>query len=166
MYCKKCGSFVLIDAKYCNECGQRLTDQLESTPQPAYQPQTYQDMIEQPPAAPSRKPKSYAGTAILLLIAAGIGAYYLYYLYQNIYGGSAGSGLGTMLAQALIMPHMAAVSLAVILNIFAWLALSRGLSLASAILYTIAIVSMPIAWANTVIPAVLCYIAFGTLGSK
>ena len=102
----------------------------------------------------------------MLIIAAFIGAYYLYYLHRNIYGGMSDGGLGLMLAQTLIMPHMAAVFIAVILNIFACLALSRGLSLASAILYTIAIVSMPIAWVNTVIPAVLCYIAFGTLGSK
>ena len=140
MYCPRCGAAYSSKIDHCPACGA--------------------------PAPAVHKPKHCAGTAILLLIAAGIGAYYLYYLYQNIYGGSAGSGLGTMLAQALIMPHMAAVSLAVILNIFAWIALSRGLSLASAILYTIAIVSMPIAWANTVIPAVLCYIAFGTLRSK
>ena len=132
---------------------------------------TYSNKIDRCPAcgAPApvvHKPKHYAGTTIMLIIAAFIGAYYLYCLHRNIYGGMSDGGLGLMLAQTLIMPHMAAVFIAVILNIFACLALSRGLSLASAILYTIAIVSMPIAWANTVIPAVLCYIAFGTLGSK
>ena len=140
MYCPNCGAVYSDKSNHCPACGA--------------------------PAPVVHKPKHYIGTTIMLVIAVGIGAYYLYNLYQRVYIGMSGEDWSTVLAQTLFMPHMAAVFLAVILNAIAWLSLSRGFSLAAAILYTIAIVAMPIVWENTVIPAVLCYIAFGTLGKK
>lgn len=130
---------------------------------------TYSNKIDRCPAcgAPApvvRKPKLGIGTGIMLAISFVIGLAYLYQLYQRIYGGAGSDDLGVALVQVLVLPHTMSVLIAVILNGCGWAARNRGVVLAGAILYTIAIVTLPVAWQNTAIPAALCYIAFGVMG--
>lgn len=142
MQCPYCGAIYSNKATVCPSCGYS--------------------------AAPTttHKPKRSIVASIMLVLAFFAGAYYTYYLMQHVYAGGsdASADLGTVLAQAVIMPHMAAVGIGTVLCLVSWLSHNRGFALAGAILYTIAMVAMPIALQNVVIPAALCYIAYAVMG--
>ena len=64
---------------------------------------------------------------------------------------------------ALVMPHMVLTVLATIFNILGWAMNKRGFALTGAILYAVAIVTMPIYFFFVIVQMVLSFVGFAKL---
>ena len=73
-----------------------------------------------------------------------------------------GSGLATVIA----FPHLVSTGVGLLLNILAYFTRSRGMALAAAILYCVAMVLMPLYFFFVVIQAILCFIAFARMKNR
>lgn len=109
--------------------------------------------------------------SICLLFSFILGAGYLVYLlYHFFVNGTiealADSGwalLGTVIGQAMILPHTIAVLFAVILNGLGWGMKRKGMALAGAILYTAAIVAFPLYFPYVIVEMLLSYVGFALM---
>lgn len=98
----------------------------------------------------------------LLLVSTIIGATYMIYIIVY-FAGATTESLGGALATALVLPHMAAVIIAVLFNIFGYIINNRWLALASGIFYIISLILMPIYFMYVIIEAILSFIAFAKI---
>lgn len=98
----------------------------------------------------------------LLLISAIIGAAYMIYIIAY-FAGATSESLGGALATALVLPHMAAVIIAVFFNILGYIMNNRWLALASGIFYIVSLILMPIYFMFVIIEAILSFIAFAKI---
>lgn len=100
---------------------------------------------------------------ISLMLSALYAAYLIYYVSST--GSKASSGdsatqVGTTIGIAIILPHLICTGIALLMNILGYFLNVRGLILTAAILYTIAIVLMPVYAPFVLVQTILCYIAF------
>ncbi|MFR3787232.1 hypothetical protein [Agathobaculum desmolans] len=103
-----------------------------------------------------------------LLISWILGALYSIYVIAYFFGNTASqtdaaAALGAGLATALVMPHMVLTVLATIFNILGWAMNKRGFALTGAILYAVAIVTMPIYFFFVIVQMVLSFVGFAKL---
>ena len=103
-----------------------------------------------------------------LLISWILGALYSIYVIAYFFGNTASqtdaaAALGAGLATALVMPHMVLTVLATIFNILGWAMNNRGFALTGAILYAVAIVTMPIYFFFVIVQMVLSFVGFAKL---
>lgn len=98
----------------------------------------------------------------LLLISAIIGAAYMIYIIAY-FAGATTESLGGALATALVLPHMAAVIIAVFFNVLGYIMNNRWLALASGIFYIVSLILMPIYFMFVIIEAILSFIAFAKI---
>jgi len=105
--------------------------------------------------------------SVILLISAILGV--IYSVYLVIYSSGAFNSsdgveqVGVAITIYIIMPHMVAVTLASIMNMFGWAMNSRWLTLTGAILYTVSIVLFPIYFIFVIIQMILSFVGFAKL---
>ena len=96
----------------------------------------------------------------------------LYVVYLIYYISSVGSKAatadsatqaGTAIGIALITPHLICTAVGLLMNILGYFLNKRGFILTAAILYTIAIVLMPIYFFFVLIQTILCYVAYAKM---
>lgn len=102
--------------------------------------------------------------ALISLILSTLYVTYLIY-YVSSTGSKASSGdsaaqVGTTIGIAIILPHLICTGIALLMNILGYFLNVRGLVLTAAILYTVAIVLMPVYAPFVLVQTILCYIAF------
>ena len=104
---------------------------------------------------------------VLSLIAGIIGSLYLIFIVCCMFGGmgsisveGTASQLGYVFGAAMLVPTVVCTAVAVLLNWLGYGMNSSGCTLAAGIVYTAAIIVMPIYFMFLVAEAVLCYIAF------
>ena len=100
---------------------------------------------------------------ISLMLSALYAAYLIYYVSST--GSKASSGdsatqVDTTIGIVIILPHLICTGIALLMNILGYFLNVRGLILTAAILYTIAIVLMPVYAPFVLVQTILCYIAF------
>lgn len=71
--------------------------------------------------------------------------------------------IGAGIATVIVMPHLICTVLAVIFNILGWAMNKRGFALTGAILYTVALVLMPLYFMFVIIQMILSYVGFAKL---
>lgn len=98
----------------------------------------------------------------LLLVSAIIGAAYIIYIIVY-FAGLTTESLGGALATALVLPHIVAVIIAILFNIFGYIINNRWLALASGIFYIISLILIPIYFMYVIIEAILSFIAFAKI---
>lgn len=103
-----------------------------------------------------------------LLISWILGVVYALYLIGYIVNTNASmtetaEAIGAGIATVIIMPHLICTVLAVIFNILGWAMNKRGFALTGAILYTVALVLMPLYFMFVIIQMILSYVGFAKL---
>lgn len=103
-----------------------------------------------------------------LLISWILGVLYVLYLIGYIVNTNASmtetaEAIGAGIATVIIMPHLICTVLAVIFNILGWAMNKRGFALTGAILYTVALVLMPLYFMFVIIQMILSYVGFAKL---
>lgn len=103
-----------------------------------------------------------------LLISWILGVLYVLYLIGYIVNTNASmtetaEAIGAGIATVIIMPHLISTVLAVIFNILGWAMNKRGFALTGAILYTVALVLMPLYFMFVIIQMILSYVGFAKL---
>lgn len=150
----------------CRECGKEFSDQAESCPNcgaPTRISMPFGVAYET-----KNPPKEEAKFSICALISFIVGALYL--IYSFFYWTSAGSTsadtfeqLGAGIATAIVMPHLIATAIAVLLNAIGCFMKRKGLILAGAILYCVALLLMPAYFMFVVIEIVLSFVAYARM---
>ena len=87
----------------------------------------------------------------------------LYVIYLIYYISNSATQVGTAIGIAIIMPHLVCTGIALLMNALGYFLNKRGFILTAAILYTIAIVLMPIYIPFVIIQTILCYVAFSKM---
>ena len=103
-----------------------------------------------------------------LLISWILGVLYVLYLIGYIVNTNASmtetaEAIGAGIATVIIMPHLICTVLAVIFNVLGWAMNKRGFALTGAILYTVALVLMPLYFMFVIIQMILSYVGFAKL---
>lgn len=103
-----------------------------------------------------------------LLISWILGVLYVLYLIgyivnTNVSMTETAEAIGAGIATVIIMPHLICTVLAVIFNILGWAMNKRGFALTGAILYTVALVLMPLYFMFVIIQMILSYVGFAKL---
>lgn len=103
-----------------------------------------------------------------LLISWILGVLYVLYLIGYIVNTNASmtetaEAIGVGIATVIIMPHLICTVLAVIFNVLGWAMNKRGFALTGAILYTVALVLMPLYFMFVIIQMILSYVGFAKL---
>lgn len=103
-----------------------------------------------------------------LLISWVLGVLYVLYLIGYIVNTNASmtetaEAIGAGIATVIIMPHLICTVLAVIFNVLGWAMNKRGFALTGAILYTVALVLMPLYFMFVIIQMILSYVGFAKL---
>ena len=93
-------------------------------------------------------------------------AYLIYYISNTgskVSTGDSATQVGTAIGIAIIMPHLVCTGIALLMNALGYFLNKRGFILTAAILYTIAIVFIPIYIPFVLIQTILCYVAFSKM---
>lgn len=106
----------------------------------------------------------------LLLISAIIGTLYGIYLVSYFFDGvSSTTGteqIGAGLATMLVMPHMAAVWIAVVFNWLGYFFRLRWSALVAGILYAVSILLFFMYFMFVIVEMILCFIAYSKMGKE
>ena len=101
-----------------------------------------------------------------LILSALYVIYLIYYISSTgskVSTGDSATQVGTAIGIAIIMPHLVCTGIALLMNALGYFLNKRGFILTAAILYTIAIVFMPIYIPFVLIQTILCYVAFSKM---
>ena len=108
------------------------------------------------------------GVLYALYLIGYIGVLYALYLIGYIVNTNAfmtetAEAIGAGITTVIIMPHLICTVLAVTFNILGWAMNKRGFALTGAILYTVALVLMPLYFMFVMIQMILSYVGFAKL---
>lgn len=97
-----------------------------------------------------------------------LGVVYVLYLIVYLINANASmvktaEAIGAGIATVIVMPHLICTVLAVIFNILGWAMNKSGFALTGAILYTVALVLMPLHFMFVIIQMILSYVGFAKL---
>ncbi len=112
-----------------------------------------------------KMPLIYEIDEVLIKVSAGLGLVYTLYLFYVFYSSysenvSILTFIGISLVARYYMPHIICTILAVVLNILSIFVDCNGLLLASAILYTIAIIVLPGIFYWLLLSTIIMYVSF------
>lgn len=121
------------------------------------------------PTFQEEKPKKKLSICLLISFFIGI-AYSIYSIWYWFIDVPNAEGtaeqIGAALATALVYPHLTCLFLAVIFNAVGVFAKKRRFALTGAILYTVAMVLMPVYAPFVILETILSYVGFATMKNK
>ncbi len=167
MKCKNCGEEMRIaefkEEEYyvCDRC--RLKKKIVEPIDYYDEPASYTRPIPNPEKRTEKKKMS-----ICLLISFIIGLAYMIYSFKY-WGGAnsnvadASEALGAGIATALVTPHLVCTFIAVVFNALGLFLKKRAFALVGAILYTVAMVMMPIYFFYVILEMILSYVGYAKM---
>ena len=105
---------------------------------------------------------------IPLLLSAIIAIAYLVYALKHFVGGTVnaqetGEVLASLVASALVSPHLICTGVATLMNLFALFFKRHGFALTAGILFIIAMVLFPMYFMFVLLEAILCFIGYARM---